>query len=255
MAARDPPQGAAPLFQAARRGPPTDLGAPPGARDRLPGRLLLLGPRRPRQVRLHRGRAPGDPGRLREAGHPAPRAGRARWRRRGRGDGLGERRDHVQEGAGRAGHHLLLVQRGRPGAPRPRPRQHGQGGALHRQPVRGAQLGRVLGRQLLLHPQGRPLPDGALDLLPHQRGQHGPVRADADRVRGRRLRELHGGLHGPDARGVPAPRGHRRDHRRRRRRGQVLDGPELVPRLGRGPGRRLQLCHEAGLVFGQETAR
>ena len=35
-------------------------------------------------------------------------------------------------------------------------------------------------------PEGRPLPDGALDLLPHQRQGHRPVRADADHRRRRR---------------------------------------------------------------------
>ena len=41
-------------------------------------------------------------------------------------------------------------------------------------------LGRVLGRQLRLHPTRRALPDGTVDLLPHQRQEHRAVRADAD---------------------------------------------------------------------------
>ena len=39
-----------------------------------------------------------------------------------------------------------------------------------------------------LHPQRGALPDGAVHLFPHQRGQHRPVRAHADRRRGRRAR-------------------------------------------------------------------
>ena len=39
-------------------------------------------------------------------------------------------------------------------------------------------------------PEGRALPDGAVDLLPHQREGHRPVRADADRLRRRRDGQL-----------------------------------------------------------------
>ncbi len=43
---------------------------------------------------------------------------------------------------------------------------------------------RRLHRRLLrLHPQGRALPDGAVDLFPHQREEHRPVRAHADHRR------------------------------------------------------------------------
>jgi Fe-S cluster assembly protein SufB len=38
-------------------------------------------------------------------------------------------------------------------------------------------------RLVRLHPAGRALPDGAIDLLPDQRGQDRPVRADADHRR------------------------------------------------------------------------
>ncbi len=65
-------------------------------------------------------------------------------------------------------------------------------------------------RQLRVHPEGRSLPDGAVDVLPHQRGQHGTVRADADHRRGRRVRQLPRRLHGAHARREPAPRGRRR---------------------------------------------
>jgi len=46
----------------------------------------------------------------------------------------------------------------------------------------------------------RPLPDGALDLFPHQRRQHRAVRTYAHRCRRRRQRQLSGRLHGSDAR-------------------------------------------------------
>ncbi len=52
-------------------------------------------------------------------------------------------------------------------------------------------------------------------------------------------------LHRADARREPAPRRRRRDRREGGRRGQILDDPELVPRLGRRQRRRLQLRHQA----------
>ena len=55
-----------------------------------------------------------------------------------------------------------------------------------------------------LYPEGRALPDGALHLLPHQRGGHRPVRAHPDHRRGRRLRQLPRRLHRADARREPA---------------------------------------------------
>ena len=55
-------------------------------------------------------------------------------------------------------------------------------------------------------PPGRALPDGAVDLLSHQCGQHRAVRAHADHRRCRQPRELPGGLHRPAARREPAAR-------------------------------------------------
>ena len=78
-------------------------------------------------------------------------------------------------------------------------------------------------------PPGRALPDGALDVLPDQRGEDRPVRAHADRRRRGRLRVVPRGLHRADARREPAARGGGRAGRARRRHDQVLDGPELVP--------------------------
>ena len=126
---------------------------------------------------------------------------------------------------------------------------------VHRQLLRGAERRRLHRRLVLLHPEGRALPDGAVDLLPHQRRRHRPVRAHADRRRGGQLRELPGGLHRAHARQEPAARGGRGAGRARRRRDQVLDGAELVPgRQGR-QGRHLQLRHQARQVPRARTPR
>ena len=61
------------------------------------------------------------------------------------------------------------------------------GGPVHRQLLRDAQFGGLQRRLVRLHPEGRALPDGAVDLFPHQRAQHRPVRAHADRRRGGRV--------------------------------------------------------------------
>ena len=60
------------------------------------------------------------------------------------------------------------------------------------------------------------------------------------------------GLHGAQARREPAPRRGGRARRARRRRDQVLDGPELVPGRRRGQGRHLQLRHQARRLPRQE---
>ena len=94
-------------------------------------------------------------------------------------------------------------------------------------------------------PQGRALPDGAVDLFPHQREEHRPVRAHADHRREGRLRLLSRRLHGAEARREPAARRGGRAHRARRCRDQVLDRPELVSgRRGR-QGRHLQFRDQA----------
>ncbi len=119
------------------------------------------------------------------------------------------------------------------------------GRAVHRQLLRDAELRRVQRRLVRLRAEGRALPDGALDLLPHQRAQHRPVRAHAHHRRRGRVRELPRGLHRADARREPAARGGRRARRARRRDDQVLDDPELVPRRQERQGRHLQLRHQA----------
>ena len=69
-----------------------------------------------------------------------------------------------------------------------------------RQQVRGAQLGRLVGRLVHLRAPGRQGRDAAPGLLPHQRGEHGPVRAHADHRRRGRLRALRRGLRRPSTR-------------------------------------------------------
>ena len=122
------------------------------------------------------------------------------------------------------------------------------GGAAGRQLLRRAELRRLHRRLVRLHPAGRALPDGAVDLLPDQRVRDRPVRAHADHRRRGRVRVVPRGLHRAAARREPAPRGGRRAGRARRRSDQVLDGAELVPRRRRGQGRHLQLRHQARQV-------
>ena len=74
------------------------------------------------------------------------------------------------------------------------------GRAVHRQLLRDAELGGVQRRLVRLRAEGRALPDGAVDVLPHQREEHRTVRADADRRRRGLVRELPRRLHGADAR-------------------------------------------------------
>jgi Fe-S cluster assembly protein SufB len=63
-----------------------------------------------------------------------------------------------------------------------------------------------LRRLVRLHPRRRALPDGAVDLFPHQRREHRPVRAHADHRRQGLLCLLPGRLHRADARREPASR-------------------------------------------------
>ena len=149
--------------------------------------IYYSAPKPKKQLAVAGRSGPGDAGDVRQAGHLAPGAEAAVQRRRGRRVRQRLRRHHVQGNAGREGHHLLLVLRGRAGASRPGARVPRLRRPLLRQLLRDAELGRLHRRLVLLHPQGRPLPDGAVHLLPHQRRQHRPVRADAaDRRRGRR---------------------------------------------------------------------
>ncbi len=92
-----------------------------------------------------------------------------------RSDGLRERQDHPPPAACRQRRDILLHLGSRQGV-------SGSGAALSRigrsgirQLLRRPQLGGILRRIVCLHPQGRALPDGALDLLPHQRQRHRSV--------------------------------------------------------------------------------
>ena len=150
--------------------------------------------------------------------------------------------------AGRARHHLLLVRRGgarasRAGAEVPRLGRAGQRQLLRRAQRRGVQR-----RLVRVRAEGRALPDGAVDVLPHQHGGDGPVRAHADRRRRGRVRELPRGLHGAQARREPAARRGGRARGARGRDDQVLDGPELVCRRRGRAGRHLQLRDQARQV-------
>jgi Fe-S cluster assembly protein SufB len=62
----------------------------------------------------------------------------------------------------------------------------GHGRAGRRQFLRGAEFRRVLRRLLRVRAGGRALPDGTVDLLPHQRRQDRTIRAHLDHRRGRR---------------------------------------------------------------------
>ena len=123
---------------------------------------------------------------LREARHPAGRAGAAGGRRGRRG---------VRQRLG--GHHLQgeaeamgIIFCSFSEAVQEHPdlvRQYlGSVVPYIGQLLRGAQLGGLQRRLVLLRPEGRALPDGAVHLLPHQRQGHRPVRAHADRRRRRR---------------------------------------------------------------------
>ena len=91
-------------------------------------------------------------------------------------------------------------------------------------------------------PAGREGRLPAPGLLPHQRREHGPVRADADHRRGRGPGPLRRGLHGPDVHDREPALGGRRDRRQEGRPLPLHDDPELgeqhlQPRhqAGRGP--------------------
>ena len=203
---------------------------------------------RPRQDRLlpqavrARGEVVGrrpreDQGDVREAGHPrggaqVPRRRRRPVRLRG---GLPLRARGAEQDRRRLHGHRPGAQ-GVPGD-LPQVLRHGRPG--RGQQVRRAQRRGLVGRLVRLRPQGRRGPAPAPGLLPHQRREHGPVRADADR-RGRgRQGPLHRGLHGPDLRHGLAPCGGRRGRRPGGLQGPLHDHPELVER-------RLQPRHQAG---------
>ncbi len=121
----------------------------------------------------------------------------------------------------------------------------GIGRADDRQFLCDAEFGGIHRRLLRVRAEGRALPDGAVDLFPHQREEHRPVRAHADHRRGGRLRLLSRRLHGAAARREPASRGRGRTDRARRCRDQIFDRAELVSGRRQGQGRHLQFRHQA----------
>ncbi len=151
-----------------------------------------------------RGRLPPQPGGPRSPGRPVLRHG------------------HRPAGVSRAGQAVL--RQGHPG---------------QRQQVRRPQHRGLVGRQLHLRPargQGR---HAAAGLLPHQRGKHGPVRADPDHRRRGRPGPLHRGLLGAGVHHRLAALGRGRDHLQAVQPGYLHHHPELVQQ-------RLQPGHQAG---------
>ncbi len=160
-------------------------------------------PRRRRRAVRVGGRLPQAPGGSGEEGRALPRHGLRPARARGRRQAV-LRDDHSAE----------------------------------RQQVRGAELGRLVGRLVHLRAAGRVDRHAAPGVLPHQRGEHGPVRADADHRRRRRVRALRRGLHRADLLDRLAAQRRRRDRRQEGRPLPLHDDPELVEQ-------RLQPRHEA----------
>ena len=78
---------------------------------------------------------------------------------------------------GRVGHRLLLHVRSHPQSPRSRAKVPRLGRALFRQFFRHPQLRGLYRRLLRVRATGRALPHGTIDVLPHQRGEHRPIRA------------------------------------------------------------------------------
>ena len=205
--------------------------------DQLPGHRLLLGAEEEEGAEQPGRSRSGSPRDVQQARHSARGADAARRRRGRRGVRQRLGGDDVQGDAGEAGHHLHVVLGGGARASGSGEEVSRLGRAAYRQLLRGAELGGLQRRLVRLHPEGRALPDGALDLLPDQREGHRPVRAHADHRRGGLVRQLPRGLHGADARREPAPRRRRRARGARRRDDQVLDDPELVSRRQGRQGR------------------
>ena len=175
----------------------------------------------------------------------ARRERRARARRGRCGVRFGFGRDHLPGGAEEGRRDLHADLGGAARASRSGEEVSRHRGADLGQFLRHAQLGGVLRRLVRLRAAGRALPDGAVDLFPHQREKHRPVRAHADHRRQGLLRELSRRLHRADARREPAARRGGRARRARRRRDQVFDGAELVSGRRQRQGRHLQLRHQA----------
>ena len=168
-----------------------------------------------RQSRRGRSRAAED---LPAARHSADGAEDPLRRRGGRDLRFGLGRHDDARGAVEARDHLLLVGRSDPRAFGARGEVPRLRRSLQRQFLRRVEQCRLLRRLVRVRTKRRALPDRAVDVLPHQLGGHGPVRADADRRRRGLVRELPRGMHGAQAQHEPAARRGRRDHARSRER-------------------------------------
>ena len=161
--------------------------------DRLRQDRLL-----PQAVRARRevvGRRPGpDQGDVRAAGHP--RGGAQVPLRRRRAVRLRGRLPLGQGGAVQARRRVHGHRPGAQGVPGDLQEVLRHGRAAGGQQVLRAQRGGLVGRVVRLRAQGRRGAAAAAGLLPHQRREHRPVRAHADRRRRGRQGPLHRGLHG-----------------------------------------------------------
>lgn len=160
------PRGGLPALADART---PDVGASDDPGDRLSGYHLLCGAEGPQEARLDGRGRPRTQAHVRQAGHSARGADGADGRGGRCRDGLRLGEDHLQGDACREGDHLLFnfggaARPSRPGEKVPRERR-----SLYRQLLRRAERRGLLRRVVLLHPQGGAVPDGAVDLLPHQR--------------------------------------------------------------------------------------
>ena len=181
---------------------------------------------------------------LREAGHP--RGGAQVPGRRDRPVRVGGRLPPQPRGPRGPGHHLL--RHGHRGArvPRPGPQVLRDHHPAQRQQVRRPQLGRVVGRLVHLRPAQRGRGPAPAGLLPDQRREHGPVRADADHRRRRLPGALHRGVLGPGVHqrlaalgggGAGGPRGvtdHLHHHPELVQQ-RLQPGDQAGPGRGRGP--------------------
>ena len=202
-------------------------------------------PRRPRAVLAPDGRAlqqlgrraGGDEADLRGPRHPPGRARAPRGR--GRRVAPGARVRGPEGGVRQAGDPVLLDGHGHHRVPGAGAEVlHEQVRAAAGQQVLGAARRRVVGRRLLLRPQGRQVRPAAAVLLPHGGRRRGHLRAHADRRRRGLRGELHRGLHRADLQRQLDALGGRGDLRARGRQGALHDRAELVQG-------RLQPQHQA----------
>ena len=190
----------------------SQLGQARHPRNRLSGRILLRRAQGQAEARKPRRGRSRNSSSLRKARHPDRGAEGAR-RGRGRAQGRGrrgvrqrQRRHHLPRGAEEGRSSLPLDQRGDPRISRAGAQISRQRGPAARQLFRLPEQRGLFRRHLRLRARGRPLPDGAVDLFPHQCREHRPVRAHADRRRQGQLRLLPRRLHRADARREPAAR-------------------------------------------------